>query len=448
MREERVDILGLQETLKQDFSSAELHSLECGGQFAWCWVPANGHSGGMLLGFRDECFEVGAWRKGVFFISADVYQRNIKAKWCFMLVYGPADHSRTGEFLDELQHEVDNCQLPLVVGGDFNLIRKLADKSNEVVCWPRIRRFNDAIAAMSLRELNRAGARFTWTNNQLDPIRSVLDRVFVTPSWETLFPLCSLSAVTRIGSDHNPLLLDSGEGGRLRTARFFFQTWWFRVAGFDDLVRGKIEGYVLERGPHRCSIEQWQCISRCLRQFLKGWGANLGKEKRDFRADLLRQVAELDSMADSSGLDEEGWALRYHLEDQLVHLDEVEEEYWRQRNRLKWTLQGDSCTAYFHAIANGRRRKCMIPRLRVDGGEIDDQKDLMDHIYQFYSGLMGSRGEERAFSLAPDLWAEPAKISPEENLSLELTFTSDAIYNDCNILRSSFDSICLVCCNR
>jgi exonuclease III len=224
MRQERVDILGLQETIKPDFTSGELRSLECGGQFAWNWVPAEGHSGGMLLGFRDECFEVGIWRKGKFFISADIYQRNNKVKWCFVLVYGPADHSRTREFLEELEAEVANCSLPLVVGGDFNLIRRSQDKSNEVVCWSRIRRFNDAIAAMALRELNRAGARFTWTNNQLDPIRSVLDRVFVTPSWETIFPLCSLLAVTRIGSDHNPLLLDSGENGFKRPPRFFFQT--------------------------------------------------------------------------------------------------------------------------------------------------------------------------------------------------------------------------------
>jgi endonuclease/exonuclease/phosphatase (EEP) superfamily protein YafD len=136
----------------------------------------------------------------------------------------PADHSRTREFLEELEAEVANCSLPLVVGGDFNLIRRSQDKSNEVVCWSRIRRFNDAIAAMALRELNRAGPRFTWTNNQVDPIRSVLDRVFVTPSWETIFPLCSLLGVTRIGSDHNPLLLDSGENGFKRPPRFFFQT--------------------------------------------------------------------------------------------------------------------------------------------------------------------------------------------------------------------------------
>jgi exonuclease III len=46
MLRERVDIIGLQETVKQDFSTPELRGLECGGQFSWNWVPANGQSGG------------------------------------------------------------------------------------------------------------------------------------------------------------------------------------------------------------------------------------------------------------------------------------------------------------------------------------------------------------------------------------------------------------------
>jgi hypothetical protein len=32
-----MDIVGLQETIKQDFSVPEIQSLECGGQFAWSW---------------------------------------------------------------------------------------------------------------------------------------------------------------------------------------------------------------------------------------------------------------------------------------------------------------------------------------------------------------------------------------------------------------------------
>jgi exonuclease III len=145
-RRDRVDFLGLQETIKADFSAPELRSLEFGGQFNWNWLPANGRSGGLLLGFRDECFKVGEWRKGSFFLSVLVLHRQRNLKWWCILVYGPADHSRTAEFLGELEREVLACRFPVVVAGDFNLIRDARDKNNANLDWPRIHSFNDAIA--------------------------------------------------------------------------------------------------------------------------------------------------------------------------------------------------------------------------------------------------------------------------------------------------------------
>ena len=71
--------------------------------------------------------------------------------------------------------------------------------------------FNDFIADVELREVHRAGARFTWSNNQELPIRVVLDRVLISGEGESLFPLLGIQAITRLGSDHNALLLDSGK---------------------------------------------------------------------------------------------------------------------------------------------------------------------------------------------------------------------------------------------
>jgi hypothetical protein len=98
-----------------------------------------------------------------------------------------------------------------VVGGDFNLIRRVEDKNNSNINWPRVHLFNDCIARLSLRELNRSGAMFTWSNKKTNPVRSMLDRVLVSPEWEARFPLVSLLAETQIGSDCTPLTLDSGK---------------------------------------------------------------------------------------------------------------------------------------------------------------------------------------------------------------------------------------------
>ena len=48
-------------------------------------------------------------------------------------------------------------------------------------------------------------------------------------------------------------------------------------------------------------------------------------------------------------------------------------------------------TAYFFAIANGRRRRCYIDSLLIDGVRISDQSLIMSHIVGFYSNLLGSK---------------------------------------------------------
>ncbi|XP_071677232.1 uncharacterized protein [Lolium perenne] len=424
---EQLDFAGFQETIKAQFTTADLLGIDPRGRFAWCDVPARGRSGGMLLGVNEDSFEVLGWTKGTFFIRADVRQLDNNVKWAFFVVYGPADHRRTQEFLGELTLAVEACDLPLVVGGDFNLIRGAEDKNNCHIDWPRVHRFNDCIANLALREVRRGGARYTWTNKQLNPVRCVLDRVFISPDWEILFPLCSLVAETIIGSDHAPLILSSGEDLKKRSPRFFFEQAWLERPDFVELVSDKwrsLEGAV---GAPLDPIDAWQQISAGIRQFLRGWGANLGKEGRDLKDSLLAQIQRLDALADTSGLDDEGWALRYHLEGELTHLARTQEEYWRQRSRLNWLLKGDANTAFFHAMANGRRRKCTISRLVSEGGVISDPHALQDHIYTFYRNLIGAVGETRVFSLANTLWDQPGRVSEEENDGLMLSFTGEEL---------------------
>jgi hypothetical protein len=89
--------------IKSSFTDHELKSLEPGDAFHWSWVAASGHSGGLLLGFKDSVFEVGSIDQGQFFISAVVLQHSSKFIFEFIGVYGPADHARTSDFLQELE---------------------------------------------------------------------------------------------------------------------------------------------------------------------------------------------------------------------------------------------------------------------------------------------------------------------------------------------------------
>jgi hypothetical protein len=87
---------------------------------------------------------------------------------------------------------------------------------------------------------------------------------------------------------------------------------------------------------------------------------------------------------DSEGLDSEEWVFRYHLEEQLLAVYRVEEKYWRQRGGVKWTLQGDANTAYFHVVANGRCIQCNIFVFRSEADPIIGKRQIQEPVYDFY----------------------------------------------------------------
>ena len=313
--------------------------------------------------------DIVTWDVGSFFITVTIKHRTSLATWAIVCVYGPADHSRSADFLREIQALVGAKQaanIPIVLGGDFNLIRSSADKNNDNIDWNRISLFNNAIAACALRELAWTGARYTWTNKQLNPIRSVLDRVFVSSDWEIIFPMCTLVAETRIGSDHVPLILSSGEDRITRSKRFYFESGWFEVEGFIPLLLARWERAKTSRGCSRGPLDTWISAAGALRGFLRGWGANHGSEAKRAREALLEEIKALDIQADTRPFSEAEWASRYALENQVLAILREEEEYWRRRGGVKWVTKGDANTGYFHAFANGRKRKCTISRLQSD----------------------------------------------------------------------------------
>ena len=86
VREEGIDVVGLQETIQADFSHRDLLAVDPLERFAWQWVPAVGHSGGLLLGINQVCCEVVSWDAGRFFLSAHVRHRATLHEWEVIVV--------------------------------------------------------------------------------------------------------------------------------------------------------------------------------------------------------------------------------------------------------------------------------------------------------------------------------------------------------------------------
>ncbi|XP_073355069.1 uncharacterized protein [Aegilops tauschii subsp. strangulata] len=262
MRDEHIDIAAIQETMRNDFSLPELDRLSS-HLFAWHWLPSSGttsHSGGILLGVKDATFEVGSMDRGQSFVSMELFERSLNFKWEVILVYGPADHSRSAAFLEELH-----------------------------------------------------------------------------------------------------------------------------------------------------------------RKFMKSWGANLGRDLRERKKALLTAIQALDLRADTSSLSPEEWVSRYDLEDQLSIIYTDEEAYWRVRGSQKWALKGDTNTAYFQAIVNGRRRRNTIPLLWDGETLMLSPRNIRTHVAGFYRALFSS-APRSGLSLAPNCWTGNQLVSAAENTTLTAPF--------------------------
>ncbi|GJM94815.1 hypothetical protein PR202_ga11494 [Eleusine coracana subsp. coracana] len=95
--------------------------------------------------------------------------------------------------------------------------------------------FNSFISDVALREIHSGGSRFTWTNKQESPIQSVLDRILATADWELHYPRTTVKTLLRVGSDHNPLLLDTGNTNNVKP-NFRFEEAWMTREGFKEKV--------------------------------------------------------------------------------------------------------------------------------------------------------------------------------------------------------------------
>ena len=115
------------------------------------------------------------------------------------------------------------------------------------------------------------------------------------------------------------------------------------------------------------------------------------------------------------------------VQDELNHLLEQEEIYWRQRSRVSWMRDGDKNTKYFHAFCNQRRQTNLIHGLRDDAGVWQTDKCKMTKIaVQYFQNIFtSSKPEVGAINSCLD--GMEGVVTEEMNMSLLEDFTSDEV---------------------
>jgi hypothetical protein len=126
------------------------------------------------------------------------------------------------------------------------------------------------------------------------------------------------------------------------------------------------------------SIDVWKFKIRNLRINLKGWAINRVVEQNRCKKQLIAEYDVLDLTTEEQPLSPGAKQQMKQITGELQGIWRNEEIKARQRAREKDIMEGDSNTAYFHAMANKKRRRKNITALEGTDGEVHDTEGMYD----------------------------------------------------------------------
>lgn len=170
-----------------------------------------------------------------------VKSRVSKVKFWLYNIYGPSGILEKRKLWKELllvSSPLKDCML--VLGGDFNVISGLDEKSGGILPNHRIvANFGTFIQDMGLFDCKTQNGPFTWTTMRryFSQISKILDRFLVSQNWiESPLEFSSL-VLPNVGSDHFPVSFSILEDRVPQNISFKFEPMWFRDPSFLPLLK-------------------------------------------------------------------------------------------------------------------------------------------------------------------------------------------------------------------
>jgi hypothetical protein len=275
-----------------------------------------------------------------------------------------------------------------VVGGDFNVVASQAEKLGGLaVNRLSVSDFNSFIVRSGLSEFPFVGSAFTWSNNQEGPDRilSRLDRVFGSGSWFDLPLSFSISHLHRACSDHAPMILHCASRSATGPSSFRYLNMWSSHHNFFQMVE--------ESWSTPLVAAPMVSFSRKLKRLkvaLKAWNSLVFKNIFDRVRAAEESLILAESLFDEipSAENKEKWALAQQAFSSELR---IENSYLRQKARLKWVVDGDMNSRFFHSSIRKKANLLFIREiLREDQSMVSSQSGVIDVIVSHFQSYLGS----------------------------------------------------------
>ncbi|GKB57763.1 RNA-directed DNA polymerase, eukaryota [Tanacetum coccineum] len=242
----------------------------------------------------------------------------------------------------------------------MNAVRNAQERFGTTLNSIEADHFNSFIDSTGLVDLPIGGRSFTWMNKAGTKL-SKLDRFLISEGVTIRLPDVRITALDR--------------------------------DGFDNLIK-----------------EEWELLDsnlkchekfRRLKDKIKQWSNNIKTLERNRKTVALEEINSIEKRID------EGSAMPSDNDHRLILLQEIEkiDKFASmdiiQKAHVKWDIEGDENSKFFHGLINQKRRNQMINGIMVEGNWITNPCLIKDAFLQFYKRKFQAQDSQVMFSNLP-----------------------------------------------
>nr|GEV65195.1 RNA-directed DNA polymerase, eukaryota [Tanacetum cinerariifolium] len=308
---------------------------------------AVGNSGGILY-----VWEANVFKKDYATISDNcvaIYGTWLpsNSKILFVAIYAPHKASCKRVLWEYVSNLIGRWNEETIILGDFNEVCSIDERRGSCFNPSSARVFDHFISSSGLVDVKLEGYAFTWSHPSGSKM-SNLDRFLVSECIFSIFPSITALCLDRHLSDHRPILLREvySEFG-LIPFRFYHS--WFSLEGFDAMVeqtwRSFCHSDVNKMIRFKKKLQDLKAIIRC-------WV----KDKRMHR--------------------------RLELQRMLHDINQMEAKDSFQKSKIKWAIEGDENSKFFHGIINKKRSQLAICRVFYNGLLCTDLGKAVEYFFE------------------------------------------------------------------
>nr|XP_029146878.1 uncharacterized protein LOC114924898 [Arachis hypogaea] len=270
--------------------------------------------------------------------------------------------------------------------GDFNEIVAPDESTCAYFSSHRASLLATTLDDCELFDLKVTGRRYTWYRaiQAGRDLAKRLDRALVNEAWMTMFPEGYSEILSRLHSDHCPILVRCHGSPRVKGSRpFRFQAAWTTHPSYKHVIS---KAWNQEFGGITERLKMVQQASLDFNSKIFG-NIFVRKNKLEYQIDQIQRRLEVTDVLSLRIKEAE-------LREDYNRLLLQEELFWCQKSREQWVKYGDRNTKFFHLQTLVRRNHNRVHGLYVrDGSWSTDPDILQKEALSFYKNLFGTMEE-------------------------------------------------------